>query len=76
MGGKAEWATPPKGQRQSPKAIMGMGTQSQLIYQGPARLVPAGAGSCMEPCTVVEQGEEIGTGQVEWAEAGQCPLQQ
>lgn len=56
---------------------MGMGTQPQLIYQGPTRLVAAGTGSYMDPCTVVGQGEEeTGTGQVEWAEAGQCPLQQ
>lgn len=59
MGGKAEWATLPKGQWQRPKATMGMGTQPQLIRQGPTRLVAARVGSCIDPHTVVGQGEEI-----------------
>lgn len=58
MGGKVEWATPPKGQQQSPKATMGMGTQPQLICQGATRLVAARARSCMDSCTVVGEGEE------------------
>lgn len=49
---------PPKVQQQSPKTTMGMGTQPQLICQGATRLVAPGAGSCMDPCTVVGQGEE------------------
>lgn len=64
MGGRAEWATLPKGQRQSPKATMGMGTQLQLICHGATRLTAAGARSCMDLCTVVGQGEEE-IGQVE-----------
>lgn len=60
MGGKVEWATPPKGQRQSPKATVEMGTQLRLICHSATRLIAAGARSCMDLCTVVGQGEEIG----------------